>query len=74
MQADSREALLMAQALAFTIEGLKTLPKIERPDSNIRDMEKLLLEEFSPAIRGIAESELNRWLTQVGWSSRRQNI
>ena len=37
-----RDEYVMAEALAFTIEALNSLPIEHRPDNNISDMKRLL--------------------------------
>jgi hypothetical protein len=70
---DNRELLVLAQALTFAIEGLKTLPQEYRPESNIRDMQRMLREDLGNQFNDLhlaVEHTVDLWLAHVAWNVR----
>jgi hypothetical protein len=62
--ANDREALLVAQALAFTIECLPVLPDTIRPDSNFEDMQ-IVLGRFPAGLVEAARDQALKWFQSM---------
>ena len=56
---NGREALILAEAIAFVIEGMSRLPREHRPDSNIDDL-KEMLNELRPRDLALFQGDARR--------------
>jgi len=61
LNVSGRQALILAEALGFTIGVLARFPADSRPERNIEDM-RSLLDEIEPDARSMAEADVARWL------------